>query len=100
MTKTFALLCIVLVSGCAHVDPYAEIGVGVTIDKMTDYWLQTSRDWTCSTPQAHIEVGIEYERWQLGYHHQSNWLCGGPFNDKPEVYQDEIILNYKFGGTK
>jgi len=88
-----------LLCGCAS-SPYAEVGIGYQLDSMTDYWLQTSRDWQCSKqPQVHGEVGLEWDNgWTLGYHHQS-WLnCGGPFNSSPEVYTDDIRITKKWGG--
>lgn len=87
-----------LLTGCAA-SPYAEVGVGYQLDNYTDYWLQTERDFQCSSgPQAHFEVGMEKNNWKLGIHHQSWWLCGGPFNDKPEIYQNDIRLTKKWGG--
>ena len=91
---------LLLLAGCGT-SPYLEVGVGYQIDDNTDYWLQRDRSWTCDGALAHAELGLEFERqWRIGYHHQSHWGCGGPFNDDPEVYQDEIILTKKFGGKK
>ena len=83
-------------------DPYMEIGIGYTIDGNTDYWLQTDRDWTCRNNDTfHAEIGLEFDYdLRLGYHHQSQVSCGGPFNSYPETYQDEIILTKKWGGRK
>ena len=87
-----------ILTGCAAT-PYAEVSVAYPIEKYTDYWVQPDRDWQCNSgPQAHIEVGIEKDSWKLGIHHQSWWLCGGPLNDKPEVYSNDIRLTKKWGG--
>lgn len=93
-------LMIATLTGCGTSRPYLELGVGYSLDKMSDWYLSTEREWTCSSPAtAHAELGLEFEdNWRLGYHHQSHWSCGGPFNDKPELYQDEIILTKKWGG--
>jgi len=90
---------VVLLSGCAS-SPYAEIGIGYQLNGHTDYWLQTDRDWQCSKqPQFHGEVGLEFDGgWTVGYHHQSWWRCGGPFNNRPEVFTDDIRITKKWGG--
>lgn len=90
---------VLLLGGCAT--PYLEVGIGLSIDDNSDWYLHTDRDWTCDSPYtAHFEGGFEWDNnVKLGYHHQSHWSCGGPFNDKPELYQDEIILTKKFGGV-
>lgn len=100
--RSLVISLILVVSGCAHVDPYAEIGIGYQIDHMSDWYLRTDRDWTCSNGDTfHAELGLEFDHdWRVGYHHQSHISCGGPFNSHPEVYQDEIILTKKFGGRK
>jgi hypothetical protein len=94
------LLILFLLAGCAGTKPYLEIGLGSQINRNTDYWVQTPRDWQCSKNiQVHIEPGLEWDsNWRLGYHHKSWLLCGGPFNNHPEVYADDIRLTKKFGG--
>jgi hypothetical protein len=69
------------------------------LDKQSDWYLRTSRDWTCSTGEIfHAELGLEFDDdWTLGYHHQSHITCG-QYNNRPELYQDEIILRKKWGG--
>ena len=97
---TFGIpLAVVALSGCAS-SPYAEIGLGYQIDSMTDHWVQTTNKDQCSKqPQFHIELGLEWANdWTLGYHHQSWVRCGGPFNDRPEIYTDDIRLTKKWGG--
>lgn len=91
-------LVLLLLAGCAS--PYATIGVAYQIDDQTDYWLQTDRDWQCGKqPQAHIEVGLEFDhQLTVGLHHQSWLMCGGPFNHRPEVYQNDIRIMKKWGG--
>ena len=89
-------------SGCGTNGPYVEIGIGYQIDEMTDWWLRTERPDTCDNNDVfHIEAGYEFEnQWTVGYTHQSHVSCGGPFNDKPEMYRDEIIVTKKWGGRK
>lgn len=100
-------LLLLLLSGCAGMQEfveeatedvviYAELSVAHQLDEQTDYWLQTERSHQCdSGPQAHGELGLMKGPWSLGLHHQSWWLCGGPVNDKPEVYQNDIRLKYR-----
>lgn len=98
--KGFLIFSLAL-AGCSST-PYAEIGIGYTLNEMSDWYLSTEREWTCDNPDTfHGEVGLEFDnQWTLGYHHQSQVSCGGPFNSNPELYQDEIILRKKFGGKR
>ena len=91
-----------LLMACSGTKPYLEVGIGVTLNGNSDWYLSTKRDWTCDNYDTfHGEVGLEFPKdWTLGYHHQSHISCGGPFNSKPELYQDEIILRKRFGGIK
>lgn len=93
-------LMTVILTGCGTTSPYLEVGVGYALDDNSDWYLRTEREWTCHSPAtAHFEVGLELEHdLRVGYHHQSHWSCGGPFNDRPELYQDEIIITKKWGG--
>ena len=79
---------------------YFDVGVGYQLDNMSDHYLQTSREWQCSQNwSAHFEFGLDWGRASLGYNHQSWWVCGGPWwNDRPELYSDRILFNYRFGG--
>lgn len=86
--------------GCASVKPIAVLGVGYQLDSKTDHWLQTTRDYECSSNfPSHIKLGVETKnKWQISYYHQSWVPCGGPFNSKPETYKDQILIEKKFGG--
>lgn len=97
--RALILACALVLGGCGST-PYAEIGVAYQLEGMTDYWLQGERTWQCDKgPKAEIEIGVELEgNWQVGYHHQSWYACGKPFNKRPEVYQDDIRITKKFGG--
>lgn len=79
---------------------YFEAGVAWQFDNMSDYYLRTEREWQCSQNwQAHFEFGLDWGKAQLGYHHQSWWVCGGPWwNDRPELYSDALTLTYRWGG--
>ena len=95
------VLLLLMLAGCAsNPSPYATIGLGYQLDSNTDYWLKTEQEWQCSKqPQVHAEVGLEFDhQLTIGYHHQSWLRCGGPFNDLPEVYTDDIRIQKKFGG--
>ncbi len=99
------MLCF-LASGCAAIkehtggDVYFDVGVGYQLDERSDWYVRTEREWQCSENwQAHFELGVEWEKTSLGYHHQSWWVCGGPFwDDRKELYQDDIRLTHRFGG--
>lgn len=89
---------LLLLSGCAA-SPYAEVGIGYQLDSNSDWHLRTDREWQCHNPQFHGEIGLEWDNdIKLGYHHQSWWGCGAPFNDKPELFTDDIRLTKKWGG--
>ena len=96
-------LALLALTGCAS-SPYIEIGAGYQLDGSTDYWLQTDRSWQCSkNVQFHGEVGLELPEdfiWfdTIAIHHQSWWLCGGPFNHRPEVDTNDIRITKKWGG--
>ena len=81
---------------------YFDVGVGYQIDSMSDFYVQTDRSWQCSQNwEAHLGFGLDWGRASLGYHHQSWWLCGQPFgNERPELYSDRILFNYRFGGKQ
>jgi len=98
MSKVFIAITLLL-TGCTAT-PYGELSLGYQIDGMTDHWLQTGRPWQCSKNiQFNGEVGLEFDNdWTVGYHHQSWLMCGGPFNERPEVYMDDIRITKKFGG--
>ena len=89
-----------MVTGCGTAKPYVAVGIGYQLDNMTDWMLRTEREWACENPDVfHGEVGVEWpSKVTLGYHHQSHVSCGGPFNNKPETYRDEIIIRKQWGG--
>lgn len=101
--RSLILVTLTMLSGCASVAPYATLSLGVQLDGMSDYWVQTDRNWQCSkNVQFSGEFGLEFENnWTVGYHHQSWVLCGQPLgNERPEIYQDDIRITKKFGGYK
>lgn len=101
LVRALLLACLLALSACSST-PYFEVGVGYQIDDNSDWYLRTEREWQCSDNfQAHFEAGVEWDSGtRIGYHHQSWWSCGGPFNDKPELYVDDIRVTHKFGGVK
>jgi len=100
VTGSMRYLILLLLTGCASVDPYFEVSLGYQIDGMSDYWVQTFNPEQCSkNVKFDAELGLELPKnWTVGYHHQSWLLCGGPFNDMPEIYADDIRVTKKFGG--
>jgi len=101
------ILFSLLLGGCATLEehdmaPFLTVGVGYQIEDGTDYWLQRERSWQCDEwQQAILKLGIESKAgWALYLEHNSWWLCGDPFNSKPEVDYNQIVLEHKFGGIK
>ncbi len=93
-------------SGCAGTEvlggsPYFDVGVGYQLDSHSDWYVRTQREWQCSDNfQGVFEIGLDYGDWEIGYRHQSWYTCGGPFNDRSELYQDAVEVNYRFGGRE
>ncbi len=101
MRGSLLILVALLLAACVGTPvPYAEVGVGVQLNSLTDYWLQTDRSWQCDNNlSAHFAGGLEWDnKVKLGIYHDSWWFCGGPFNDKPEVWQAGVRLTKKIGG--
>lgn len=105
--KVFVLIVLIsiaiLAGGCTtYARPYVEVGLAYQLDQNTDYWLQKDRDWQCSNGlQGQLEVGYHIsepvlgnDHIRIGYHHESWVNCGGPFNKRAEVYQDDIRVVY------
>jgi len=99
------LLSMTALTGCAAVErtiggaPYAEVGVGYQLDAQSHWRLQTERHYQCDSKyQAHFEVGLDWGNAKVGYHHQSWWACGAPFNNDAELFVDDIRVTYTFGG--
>ncbi len=97
--RSLVLAVLLVLGGCGST-PYGELSLGYQLDSQTDYWLQTDRTWQCAKNiQFNGEIGLEFDHgWQVGLHHQSWLMCGDPFNDRPEVWQDDIKVTKKFGG--
>jgi len=97
-----ARLCILVIlaglSGCAGYGIYIDLDGGFQDDSQTDYWLQTTRADQCDTnPSFRGEFGIRHRSGlHAGYYHDSWWLCGGPFNKKPEIYDAGYLLGYEY----
>jgi hypothetical protein len=95
------LICaIALLAGCGTAKPYATASLGYQIDGMSDWYVQTSRDWQCSSNvQFNGELGVELPgNWSIASHHRSWVFCGKPFGDgKPELYQDDIRTRKNWG---
>ena len=101
MRSLYALLF--LLSGCAST-PYYEIGLEYQLDDYTDYWLQTERSWQCNkNVKFHGELGLKWRDCvgsadcKTGIDHESWLLCGGPFNDRPEVDSNGIKISIEGG---
>ena len=93
------ILSLLLLSGCASVEPYAEMEIKYAFPFSADYWVHQDRSWTCDEPyQLDLEVGGEFRKgWSAGIYHESFILCGS-FNHKPEIYENGLILKKKWGG--
>lgn len=101
--RLIVLTVAALLTGCASATakPYFELGATYRIDDHSDWYVGSDRDWTCDSPGFDAEFGYDFGKWgSLGYRHQSYWLCGGPFNSKPELYQDDIRWSMRWGGHK
>lgn len=95
------LLLLPVLAGCEHVQPYMKLSAGKQIASGTDYWVHPDRPWQCDGTKFNGEIGIEHKSGlMLGWHHESFWDCGGPFNERPEITQEDIRLTYKIGGFK
>ena len=99
--RYLVILLALLLGGCASAPGlYLDVVAAYQIDDNSDWYVQRDRDWQCDRPlKAEVELGYEItDDWSVGYHHQSWWRCGGPFNDRNELYQDDIRTTYRFGG--
>jgi len=95
------LSALFLLSACAHIpEPvYLDVGVGYQIDNNSDWYVRTERDWQCSDNfQGQFALGWDFGATEIEYYHQSWYPCGGPFNNKAELYQDSINLRHRIGG--
>lgn len=103
LTSIAIAVALTLLSGCGTTTrPYLDVGVGYTVDKNSDWYVREGRSWTCDKPyRAEFEAGLEFKHeWTVGYNHRSSVFCGGPFNSKPELYRDEVVIRKRFGGLK
>lgn len=89
------LLAVFALCGCAA-SPYAEVGVGYKVK--ADWWMEPEHGGG-RNPTAHIELGLEFDNgYSCAYSHWSHYRDGGPFNDRPETYKDEILCQKRWGG--
>lgn len=98
------LAAVLIVSGCASVGPYVDVGIGKRIDQYSDEILRSEQEWTCNSVTAELAAGIEGELSprMIGYcelYHWSHWFCGSNGNGKPELYELRLRCNarYRFG---
>lgn len=96
-----------MLSGCAAIEQktggaaFFDVGVGYQIDEHSDWYVRTEREWQCSDNfQGRFAVGLEFDEWEIEYFHQSWYTCGGPFNNRTELYQDSINIKHRFGGKR
>ncbi len=91
------LLFLFLLTGCAAT-PYGEIGLGYKFNQWSDWHLRTEHAGG-RNPTAHFEAGLEWNKgYSCGLHHWSHLRDGGPFNDRPETYLNEIICKKRWSG--
>ena len=99
--KKILILMAILLGGCGGT-PYMEVSLGYQLNDYTDYWLQTEQTWQCDKNiQFNGELGMEWEpvprhTLSAGAHHESWVLCGGPFNNMPEVDSNDIRGTYRY----
>lgn len=101
MTKQLVTLLMILLavlvvcSGCATPAPYLEIGVGMKVKASTHRALYDAG----SNPTAHMTIGLEFDYGiAVELQHWSHWRDGPPFNDNYEMYKDEIVITWRYGG--
>jgi len=104
MKMAAVLLSLFLVVGCASekVRPFGSLGLGYQAEGSTDHVLQRDREWQCKRwQQAWIEIGAEFRNGcSISLLHQSWYLCGSPFNERPEVDMNTFVGKCKIGGFK
>ena len=84
-------LMFVLLAGCAGFEPYGKLGFAYQVDEVTDYYLQTERDWNCDNPAAIIAVGVRNDKGTYcEAMHRSWYRCGIGGNRDPETYHNEF----------
>lgn len=88
MTKYICL--VVFLSGCAAPTQfYAGVGVGYKVH--SDWQLQPEHAGG-DNPTAHFRLGVAWENGlHCGAYHWSHWVSGGPFNNRPETYNNELL---------
>jgi hypothetical protein len=78
---------LVLLGGCSAT-PYAEIGMGW---KFAEDQLLAPEYVGGRNPTAHFEIGLAWASgYECGISHWSHYRDGGPFNDRPETYKNEV----------
>lgn len=109
--KTVTLTALLVASlGACSSRPYLEIGAGYTFNQV-DYrnqiiaevdgetYLFTGTDYGNCVIPAFLRAGVEWESGaKVGYGHDSNIDCGGPFNDRKEPHRDFIYSSWTFRG--
>ena len=96
-----ATLTIVL-SSCATTESYWYAGAGAGYKANAD-WLLREENGGGRNPTAHFSIGKRWEGHrfakQCEVNHWSHYRDGGPFNNLPETYKDEVICEgfVKFG---
>jgi len=92
------IIGMLIMSGCTGMKPYAEIQFNYALPFSTDYWQHSDRSWQCEQPQFRGEYGLETKNgWGMGVYHESMLLCG-TFNTKPEIYENGILIQKRWGG--
>lgn len=96
------LLVGLMLSGCKDVNiredvgMFVSVGLGYQDESNSDELLQRIQQEQCDEwQQAHAGLGIvlPYD-FRFGYHHQSWYGCGNPFNDDPEIYTNYWLLEW------
>jgi len=105
VTMLFLIACALLDCASANAsgyEPYVKVGVGYKFSEtryFDDYRDGSKFYIEFDDPlAARFEAGWEKGNLSFGIAHYSNWRTGWPFNDRGELQNTQIFIDYKWGG--
>jgi hypothetical protein len=105
VTLLFLIACALLDCVSANAsgyEPYLKVGVGYKFSEtryFDDYRDGSKFYIEFDDPlAARFEAGWEKGNVTFGVAHYSNWRTGWPFNDRGELQNTQIFVDYKWGG--